>query len=223
VIEINKFEELANMFFFKDMHMNRRWILIFIVAISSQLWSSIANLEANNRYEKDLELVCDPNLGQRGLGALLEGVRRSTIFWVEILPLVIDYSRARKIAPFQIRQARFEELHVKYAPKVANLALKLRGMFVKSAQVVSSLSMIIPRPYLEALEPLQSEVPCKTFEEFKRILQGELGGVSVDTIFDKIDPKPLGSATIGQAHAARLRDGREVVVKVLRFSRLIML
>jgi hypothetical protein len=37
---------------------------------------------------------------------------------------------------------------------------------------------------------------------------------SPEEIFSRFDDTPLGSASIGQVHAARLTDGREVVVKV---------
>jgi predicted unusual protein kinase regulating ubiquinone biosynthesis (AarF/ABC1/UbiB family) len=40
------------------------------------------------------------------------------------------------------------------------------------------------------------------------------GDAPPDQIFAFFDPKPLGSASIGQVHAARLSDGREVVLKV---------
>jgi ubiquinone biosynthesis protein len=49
----------------------------------------------------------------------------------------------------------------------------------------------------------------------RRTIQEELGQ-DPSEFFDWFDPTPLASASIGQAHAARLRDGTEVVVKVRR-------
>ena len=38
----------------------------------------------------------------------------------------------------------------------------------------------------------------------------------IDEVFDRIDPVPIGAASIGQVHGARLRNGTEVVVKIQR-------
>ena len=40
------------------------------------------------------------------------------------------------------------------------------------------------------------------------------GVAKVEDVFAEFDDAPLGSASIGQVHRARLRDGREVAVKV---------
>jgi predicted unusual protein kinase regulating ubiquinone biosynthesis (AarF/ABC1/UbiB family) len=47
------------------------------------------------------------------------------------------------------------------------------------------------------------------------IIEEELGG-RLSKLFADFDPEPLGTASLGQAHAANLRDGRPVVVKVQR-------
>jgi ubiquinone biosynthesis protein len=41
-------------------------------------------------------------------------------------------------------------------------------------------------------------------------------GASVDEIYDEFDEVALASASVAQVHAAKLKDGRDVVVKVLR-------
>jgi ubiquinone biosynthesis protein len=41
-------------------------------------------------------------------------------------------------------------------------------------------------------------------------------GEPLDQAFAEFDPQPLGSASLAQVHAARLMDGRSVVVKVQR-------
>lgn len=42
-------------------------------------------------------------------------------------------------------------------------------------------------------------------------------GRKLDDVFDEFDDKPLGAASVGQVHAARLKTGEEVVVKVRSF------
>ena len=44
-------------------------------------------------------------------------------------------------------------------------------------------------------------------------------GQELGTIFDAIDPNPLGSASLAQVHRARLATGEDVAVKVQRPGR----
>ncbi len=67
----------------------------------------------------------------------------------------------------------------------------------------------------QALESLYGNVKPMSFELVQSRLAEELGR-DPSEVFDSITPEPLGAATVGQVHAARLKDGREVVIKVLR-------
>ncbi|KAJ1496948.1 hypothetical protein HMI56_005899, partial [Coelomomyces lativittatus] len=52
-----------------------------------------------------------------------------------------------------------------------------------------------------------------SLDEITPILEASLGK-RINEVFDHFDPIPLGAASIGQVHAAKLKDGSEVVVKV---------
>ena len=55
---------------------------------------------------------------------------------------------------------------------------------------------------------------ARPFEDIERVLQGEFG--DLEAVFAiRADPEPLGTASLAQAHAARLLDGTPVVIKVL--------
>ncbi len=87
--------------------------------------------------------------------------------------------------------------------------------FVKLGQVLSTRSDLLPGPYLSALSRLQDNVSPFPAEDARWIIEEELG-VSTADAFGQFSEVPVASASLGQVHAARLRDGRRVVVKVQR-------
>jgi ubiquinone biosynthesis protein len=90
---------------------------------------------------------------------------------------------------------------------------ELGTMFIKLGQMLSTRSDLLPDAYRNELTRLQNEVPPLPEEAIADIIREELEGPP-EKIFAFLDPKPLGSASIGQVHAARLFDEREVIVKV---------
>jgi ubiquinone biosynthesis protein len=68
---------------------------------------------------------------------------------------------------------------------------------------------------IKELEKLLDKVPPFSTEEARSIIAAELQK-PVDEIFIYFDDKPIGSASIGQVHRARLVSGEDVVVKVQR-------
>ena len=87
--------------------------------------------------------------------------------------------------------------------------------YVKFGQILSMRSDILPREYCKALEELRTDVTPMPMDTVYDILSKEYGQ-PWDTVFSKIEPTPLGSASIAQAHEAHLTDGRRVVIKVQR-------
>src|SRR5258708_1615859 len=87
--------------------------------------------------------------------------------------------------------------------------------FVKLGQVLSGRPDLIAAPYVKALVRLQDRVKAFPYAEVERIVESELG-VRISKAFSRFDPDPIAGASLGQVHAAALRDGREVVVKVQR-------
>jgi ubiquinone biosynthesis protein len=93
--------------------------------------------------------------------------------------------------------------------------VELGPAFIKLGQVLATRSDLLPAPYIKELETLHDDVEPLDFGVVAQIIEEELGA-RLNALFPTIDPQPLGTASLGQAHAATLRDGREVVVKVQR-------
>jgi len=88
-----------------------------------------------------------------------------------------------------------------------------RGLYVKAGQFASLRPDLVPPPVAEELAALQDRVPPVPFDTVRATLEAELGPALGDRV-ESVDPEPLGAASLAQAHRARLRDGREVVLKV---------
>ncbi len=115
------------------------------------------------------------------------------------------------------REARRRELveryHAASAQRVLATAGQMKGALMKLAQMASYVSDSLPPQYRELLAQLQSNAPPLEFGAIQAALEHELGAAT-HSLFAELDPVPLAAASIGQVHRARLRDGREVAVKV---------
>jgi ubiquinone biosynthesis protein len=101
-------------------------------------------------------------------------------------------------------------------PERVRLALAELGItFIKLGQILSARPDVLGPRYADELAKLQDQAPAIPFEPIRQAIEAELGG-PLDRVFASLDPTPLAAASIGQAHAATLRDGTRVVVKVRR-------
>ncbi len=88
------------------------------------------------------------------------------------------------------------------------------GGFLKLGQVLAMRFDMLPGPYYRELMKLLDEVPPMPLKRVRAILADELGDRAAALL--DFESRPLGSASIAQVHGARLPDGAEVVVKVMR-------
>jgi len=96
------------------------------------------------------------------------------------------------------------------------LALEELGpIFIKFGQTLSTRRDLLPDDIADELVKLQDRVPPFGEAEARRTIEEALGA-SVESLFESFETTPLAAASIAQVHGAVLKDGREVVVKVLR-------
>ncbi len=92
---------------------------------------------------------------------------------------------------------------------------ELGPTFVKLGQILSTRPDLFPVPYIVELSKLQDSVPPQEWEIMRGVLCQEYGR-DPEQVFAQIDVVPLGSASLAQVHAATLRDGSQVVLKIQR-------
>ncbi len=126
------------------------------------------------------------------------------------------------IRPFRsLRERLFgssikEQLLVLSEAERLRLALEELGpTFIKFGQILSTRHDLIPEEYIKELSKLQDRVPPFSYQDAKKVIEKELQK-NLDEVFISFDPEPIAAASIGQVHRARLREGDDVAVKVMR-------
>ena len=90
---------------------------------------------------------------------------------------------------------------------------ELGTTFIKLGQLISTRPDIFPAAYCQAFAKLTDSTSPVPFEQMATVVHDDFG-TTVEQLFAWFDPVPLATASIGQAHRARLHDGRSVVVKI---------
>jgi len=101
---------------------------------------------------------------------------------------------------------------VKNAMRIVETLGELKGAAMKVGQMLSLHEGMLPPEVAEVLRALQQEAPKVPAEVMEFEVRGGLP--DFDDLFDSFDFSAFAAASIGQVHRARLRDGREVAVKV---------
>jgi ubiquinone biosynthesis protein len=111
------------------------------------------------------------------------------------------------------KRQRISEVHKRNAALVNATILELQGLFIKVGQLLSIMANFLPDEFRSELEGLQDQVPPRPFEEIAERIESELGG-KVDDLFVSFHRTCIASASLGQVHEAKTKDGRRVAVKV---------
>lgn len=99
------------------------------------------------------------------------------------------------------------------ADRLRQACEELGPTFIKLGQMLSTRGDLLPEAYRVEFAKLVDAVPPLPASVVAQVIREELGSAP-EIIFASFDAEPLASASIGQVHAARLVDGRDVVVKV---------
>ncbi len=102
-----------------------------------------------------------------------------------------------------------------YPVRVRRALEDLGPIFIKFGQLLSTRVDLLPEDLAVELAKLQDRVPPFPGTDARALIE-RAWGRPIEAVLDDFDETPLASASIAQVHSARLKDGREVVVKVLR-------
>jgi predicted unusual protein kinase regulating ubiquinone biosynthesis (AarF/ABC1/UbiB family) len=110
------------------------------------------------------------------------------------------------------KQIKKTENLVRNAVRIAETLGEMKGAAMKVGQMLSLHEGMLPPEVAEVLRGLQREAPPVPAEVMEYEIRGSLE--NYDELFEELDFEAFAAASIGQVHMGRLRDGREVAVKI---------
>ena len=87
--------------------------------------------------------------------------------------------------------------------------------FVKLGQILATRPDLFGPEWISEFEKLQSQAPQLDFEELRPQIEEDLGA-PLEELFEEVETKPLGAASMAQVHRATLKDGTKVILKIQR-------
>jgi predicted unusual protein kinase regulating ubiquinone biosynthesis (AarF/ABC1/UbiB family) len=112
-----------------------------------------------------------------------------------------------------IPAARWSRQHAFAAKTLYGRAVRRQGLLIKLGQLIAARPDIFPQEYVSELSRLHDRVPPRSFAAIEPVLRRAFGK-PLRTVFSEFERAPIAAASLAQVHRARLRDGREVAVKV---------
>ncbi|MDQ2725833.1 MAG: AarF/UbiB family protein [Actinomycetota bacterium] len=164
-----------------------------------------------------------------GVGALRDGTsaqvpllirRRRMPPGVRVVSTGLRLGRA--LAGWYLIDRRAARRHGDPSRSRAGLSRRLRRAFealgptyIKLGQILSSGEGLFPAELVGEFKLLRDHVPPESFDAVRTVVEEELGR-PIESVFSSFETRPLAAASVAQVHAATLRTGEPVVVKVQR-------
>jgi predicted unusual protein kinase regulating ubiquinone biosynthesis (AarF/ABC1/UbiB family) len=99
------------------------------------------------------------------------------------------------------------------AERIVQVMGEMKGAVMKVGQLISADPDLVVPEFADSLSKLQRSAPPMPFEMVRAQVEGQLGD-TLEALYADFETTPIGAASIGQVHRARLHDGRVVAVKV---------
>ena len=114
-------------------------------------------------------------------------------------------------------------LHHRNAERLFELLRNNGGLYLKIGQAIAMQSAILPPEFQKMFAKMFDDAPQNTWIEVEQVIREDFGkspeevfGVSFtgETGMGVMERKARASASVAQVHWARLKDGREVAIKI---------
>jgi ubiquinone biosynthesis protein len=166
--------------------------------------------------ERTDAVLQEPILSKDSLMRVWNGRRRYMSAITTVYKIDSSYRSVRrrtKGMSWEERKPYYKAVHPQNAALLYELCKRNGATWVKLAQFMSARPDMLPKEYIEELKKLQNDAHPVPFHELTVLMREELGPNWRDH-FEIIEEKPVATASIGQVHRAKLKDGRDVAIKV---------
>lgn len=116
------------------------------------------------------------------------------------------------------------EVHSRSAQKLFNLLRSNGGLYLKIGQAIAMQSAILPPEFQRMFARMFDDAPQNSWEEVRQVIMEDFDGRTPEEVFGisfdgdpnfgVMERKARASASVAQVHWARLKDGREVAIKI---------
>lgn len=140
-----------------------------------------------------------------GWRVLVTGVR---LGWAILTWRLVEKRRANRLGRREISRAGLSH-------RLRKAFERLGPTYIKLGQILSSGEGVFPPELVGEFRLLRDHVPPEPFRHVRKVVEEDLGR-PMHEVFEHFEKAPIAAASIAQVHAARLRSGEDVVVKVQR-------
>lgn len=127
---------------------------------------------------------------------------------------VVSHGLATLFTDSETKDQKWQKLLSDQAQKLSKELGELKGSLMKAGQMISMYGeLFLPPEANEFLKTLQSQSPPLKYSEIEKILKAQLGEEKLKEL--QIEPEPIGSASLGQVHKAKiLSTGEWIALKI---------